>query len=493
MPHDLAEISMPLTPYLPLAIAALIGFVIALALASLLAARRVAAERSRQEANHARDREALDALQERLASLREELASLDARHAEASETRERYRHWWQEERAARETLAEKLGELQSQHAELTTSLAHRERHHGEQLELLRTSRDQLKQEFENLANEILERKGKAFSELSQKNISGLLQPIQTEMKGFREKVESIHRFDTEQRATLRSELQQLHGLNREITDQADKLTRALQGQKKIQGNWGELMLENVLEGSGLRPGTDYRREESFSTEQGRRRPDAIVYLPQDKHLVIDAKTSLAAYVRYVNAEEETERAQALADHARAVSDRIDELADKHYYALPGLNSPEVVVMFIPVESAYVEALKHDETLYQRAIESNVLVATPTTLLTSLNIVRQLWRFEDQSRHSAELASRAEKFHNKLRLFLESMQDVGRKIDGARESYDEALNRLVSGRANLIKQTQEFRELGVAVRKELPAELVARAELELEVGGEPTRGADTIDP
>lgn len=484
---------MPLTPYLPLAVAALIGFAIAYALASILAGRRIAAERSRQEANHARDREAIDALQERLASLREELASLGARHAEASETTERYRLWWQEERAAREALAERLGELQSRHAELTTTLEHRERHHGEQLELLRTSRDQLKQEFENLANEILERKGKAFSELSQKNISGLLQPIQTEMKGFREKVESIHRFDTEQRASLRSELQQLQGLNREITDQADKLTRALQGQKKIQGNWGELMLENVLEGSGLRAGTDYRREESFSTEQGRRRPDAVVYLPQNKHLVIDAKTSLAAYVRYVNAEEEAVRAQALGDHARAVSDRITELADKHYYDLPGLNSPEVVVMFIPVESAYVEALKHDETLYQRAIESNVLVATPTTLLTSLNIVRQLWRFEDQSRHSAELASRAEKFHNKLRLFLESMQDVGRKIDGARESYDEALNRLVSGRANLIKQTQEFRELGVAVRKELPAELVARAEMELDVRQESTRGADTIDP
>ena len=345
--------------------------------------------------------------------------------------------------------------------------------------MLRDSREQLRQEFENLANEILERKGRAFSELSQQRINGLLQPIQAEMKGFREKVESIHRHETEQRAGLSAELRHLQALNREITDQAERLTQALQGQKKVQGNWGELMLENVLEGSGLRPGKDYRREVSFATENGRRRPDAVVYLPQGRHLVIDAKSSLAAYVRYVNAEDEGERELALAAHTAAVGERITELADKHYYDLPGLNSPDVVIMFVPVESAYVEALKHDETLFQRALEHNVLVATPTTLLTSLNVVRQLWRFEDQSRHSAELASRAEKFYNKLRLFLESMQEMRARLDGARDSYDRAMGQLVDGRGNLIKQAAEFEQLGVAVKKELPAELVERAALELE--------------
>jgi DNA recombination protein RmuC len=298
------------------------------------------------------------------------------------------------------------------------------------------------------------------------------------MKGFKAKVEDIHARDAEQRVQLRTELQNMQKLNREITDQADKLTTALRGQKKVQGNWGELMLENVLDNSGLRLGIDYRREVSFNTEEGRQRPDAIVYLPQNKHLIIDAKTSLLAYTEYVNADTDLVRNQAIAAHARAVGDRISELADRDYFKLPGLNSPEVVVMFIPIESAYVEALKYDDTLFQRAIERNVLVATPTTLLTSLNIVRQLWRFEDQNKHTAELASRAEKFYSKLNGFLTSMQGVGSQLDRARASYDKAFGQLYSGKANLIKQASEFKDLGVSVQKELPAELVERACLEL---------------
>ncbi len=441
---DLATLLATLPLGYAMALTALLAFLLAFGLAGWLAARRQRAEAARHEA-------ALVDLRVRLAEREKQL----------------------------DDAKQRLGEVQVSEARLATTLEQKQQHFEAQLALLRDSREQLRQEFENLANEILERKGRAFSELSQQRISGLLQPIQAEMKGFREKVETIHRHDTEQRAGLRAELRHLQALNREITDQAERLTQALQGQKKVQGNWGELMLENVLEGSGLRPGKDYQREVSFATAEGRRRPDAVVYLPQGRHLVIDAKTSLAAYVRYVNAEDEGERGQALAAHASAVGERIAELADKHYYDLPGLNSPDVVIMFIPVESAYVEALKHDETLYQRAIEHNVLVATPTTLLTSLNVVRQLWRFEDQSRHSAELANRAERFYNKLRLFLESMQEVQAKLDGARDSYDRAMGQLVNGRGNLIKQAAEFQELGVAVKKELPAELVERAGLELE--------------
>ncbi|QEA38235.1 DNA recombination protein RmuC [Pistricoccus aurantiacus] len=386
-------------------------------------------------------------------------------------------------------LERENSDIRTRHQELITTLEQRERHFKEQLALVNEGREQLKQEFENLANEVLERKGKSFSELSERHISHLLQPMHTEMKGFRERIENLHHQDTQQQAALKQELKTLQNLNREITDQAERLTEALQGQKKIQGNWGELMLENVLDGCGLRLGKDYRREVSFNTEDGRRRPDAIVYLPQNRHLVIDAKTSLSAYVRYVNSDEDIQRAQALADHCRAVSDRINELADKHYYDLPGLNSPEVVVMFIPVESAYVEAIKHDETLYQRAIENNVLVATPTTLLTSLNIVRQLWRFEDQSKHSVELAKRAEGFYNKLRTFLESMQDVGKRLDGARLSFNQAMGQFSTGKGNLLKQASEFQELGVSVKKELPAELVERARMELPQRLEHSRDED----
>lgn len=369
-------------------------------------------------------------------------------------------------------------ELKAENGRLLTAMKANEQHAQEKLKLLEDSRSALKKEFENLANEILERKGQAFKQLNQESMSNILNPIHAELKGFRSKVEDIHSKETAQRAALKNELENLQKHNKAITDQADKLTNALKGQKKVQGNWGELMLENVLDNSGLRLGKDYKREVNFNTEEGKLRPDAIVYLPQDKHLVIDAKTSLNAYTRFVNAEQEEERQQALREHAAAVRDRIAELADKTYFKLPGLNSPEVVIMFIPVESAYVEALKADESLFQRAIEQNVLVATPTTLLTSLNIVRQLWQFEEQNKHTAELANRAERFYTKLNSFLTSMQGVGKQLDKAREGYDKALSQLYTGRGNLIKQASEFKELGVSVQKELPTELVEKAQLEL---------------
>ena len=369
-------------------------------------------------------------------------------------------------------------QLKEKYDRLTVTLQERQQHFHSQLALLQENKAQLKQEFELLANEILQRKGEDFKQQSSQSLLQLLQPLQADMKGFRDKVESIHTEELKQRAELKTELINLQKLNFAITDQAARLTNALQGQKKTQGNWGELMLENVLENSGLRVGVDYQREVSFHTEEGRRRPDVVVYLPQQKHLVIDAKTSLAAYTRYVNAEQDDERQLALRQHCQAVQDRILELADRNYYQLSGLNSPEVVFMFIPIESAYVEALKQQPLLYQQALERNVLVATPTTLLTSLNIVRQLWRFEDQNKHSAELASRAEKFYAKLTGFLESMQGVGKQLDRARESYDKAFSQLYSGKGNLIKQAAEFKDLGVAVKTEMAADLLEKAHLEL---------------
>ena len=387
-------------------------------------------------------------------------------------------------------LREDLAASREKWGRLESEIKEKERGFEKQMALLNESKALLKKEFENLANEILEQKGKAFKEMNSETISALLNPVREEMKGFRSKVEDLHEKDVEQRAKLTTELIQLQKLNQKITDQAERLTTALQGQKKVQGNWGELILENILESSGLRLGKDYKREVSFNTEEGRKRPDAIVYLPHGQHLVIDAKTSLAAYTKYVNAENEEERASSIAAHAQAVADRIAELSDRDYFKLPGIHSPEVVIMFIPIESAYVEALKYDETLFQRAIEQNILVATPTTLLTSLNIVRQLWRFEDQNKHAAELANQAEKFYNKLNGFLGSMQTVGKQLDNAKSSYEKAFGQLYSGRGNLIKQAARFKELGVSVQKELPEDLVERAQLEL---GEVALSEDSVDP
>ncbi|TDB05730.1 DNA recombination protein RmuC [Halomonas marinisediminis] len=465
------------------ALTGLVALVVGILITFFLQQRRLGAVR------HQRD-VARDALHAQQLEAREQTVALQVAEGEVETQREAVEARGRE----LERFRDAYYALKQTHGELTTRLEEKEAHFARQLAWMEESKQQLKVEFENLANELLEQKGRAFTSLSERSLEGLLKPFQEEIKGFRDKVETLHTQETAQRASLTTELKHLQQLNRDITDQAAQLTEALKGQKKVQGNWGELMLENVLDSAGLRAGVDYQREKSFTTEQGKRRPDALVYLPEGRHLVIDAKTSLAAYLEYVNAEDELTRRRALADHASAVGDRIEELADKHYYDLPGLNSPEVVIMFIPVESAYIEALRHDATLYQRAIERNVLVATPTTLLTSLNIVGQLWRFENQSRHSAELARKAERFHTKLSSFLESMQDVGRKLDGARESYDKALGQLVNGRGNLVKQANEFRELGVAVKKELPAEVLERARLEVGSSGaasqvEPTAGEE----
>jgi DNA recombination protein RmuC len=234
-----------------------------------------------------------------------------------------------------------------------------------------------------------------------------------------------------------------------------------------------------LERSGLREGKDYKREVSVLTEEGRRRPDVIIYLPQNRHLVIDSKVSLNAYTKYINEDDELVRAQALKEHSIAVASRIKELSDKDYYQLPGLNSPEVVFMFIPLESAFIEAIRGDEEIFEMAIARNILVATPTTLLTSLNIVRQLWRFEEQNANSAELATRAGKVYKKLNTFLQSMQKVGNALDSAKKTYSNAMNQLYSGPGNLIKQASDFKRLGVSVQASLPPQMVEKARLEME--------------
>ena len=384
---------------------------------------------------------------------------------------------------ANQNLQERFATLSREHATLASTLEQKQQHFSEQQQLLKDSREQLKLEFEQLAGQIFEAKGQAFAQTSQQSLDALLKPFREQIEGFRAKVEDIHHKDTQQQATLAQQIIQLNELNRQITQEAQDLTTALKGQKKTQGNWGELILENVLERSGLAEGRDFKREASFTTEEGRKRPDVLVYLPQNKHLIIDAKVSLNAYTRYINAEDEAERRLALVEHVGAIGARIKELADRHYFSLPGLNAPEMVFMFIPIESAFVEALKADETLFQRAIERNVLVATPTTLLTSLNIVRQLWRFEEQNKHTAELADRAGKVYDKLRTFLGSMDTVGSSLEKAQDAYRRACDQLISGKGNLVKQVNDFRQLGVAVKSEMAEGWVDRAELELGLIGE----------
>jgi DNA recombination protein RmuC len=382
---------------------------------------------------------------------------------------------------AREKLdieRESHSDLRTRFAELNNSLEERQKGFDQQIKQFEQQKQALSEQFKLLANEILEAKTKSLTETNKQSLTNVMNPFQESMKEFKKEAQEIHHRETTQQGELKKELEHLKELNKAISDEAHQLTTALRGQKKLQGNWGELVLENVLDRSGLVLGQDYKREVSITTEEGKQRPDAIVYLPQQKHLIIDAKVSLEAYTQFVNSEDDVLRAQALKAHVRAISDRITELADRNYYKLPGLNSPEMVFMFVPIESAFVEALKADETLFQKAIENNVLVATPTTLLTSLNIVRQLWRYEDQNKHTAALADKAEKVFNKLNVFLNSFEGIKKGLEKANEAYTKAEGQLVSGRGNLVKQVGEFKNLAPAIKAQLPSYFTDKADLEI---------------
>lgn len=416
--------------------------------------------------------QALSSASARLQSLQEQMSGQEVRHKDLREE-------LQQQRDRCVALDNRRTELAEELAAVRASEKEKEQHYAQQLQQLEANKVALKQEFENLANQIFEAKNKAFSEHSRQSLDALLNPFRQQINDFKAKVENVHLEGAKQQAEMRVELKQLQSMHQRMSQEAHDLATALKGQKKMQGNWGELVLENVLERSGLQPGRDYKREVSFATEDGgRSRPDVVIYLPQEKHLVIDAKVSLNAYTRYVNAEDGVERQQALNEHVQAVAARIKELADRDYYKLSGINSPEMVFMFVPIESAFVEALKADETLFQKAIEKNVLVATPTTLLTSLNIVRQLWRFEDQNKHTAELARRAEGVFKKVKTFLVSFEGVKNGLQKAQEAYAKAEGQLVSGPGNLVKQVNEFKQLAPAIKDHLPDYFSEKADLEL---------------
>lgn len=378
-----------------------------------------------------------------------------------------------------EEKTEQFNQLNTSYTQLNTELEERQNSHQKQLSQFEEQKQALSEQFKVLANDILDAKTKALQDTNQHNLTSVMNPFKESIENFKKEVQDIHHRETAQQGALKKELDTLKELNYKITAEAHELSTALKGQKKLQGNWGELVLENVLDRSGLQLGKDYKREVSITTEEGRQRPDAIVYLPQDKHLIIDAKVSLNAYTRYINSDDELERSAALAEHVSVMGDRINELADRDYYKLPGLNSPEIVFMFVPIESAFVEALKADETLFQKAIENNVLVATPTTLLTSLNIVRQLWRYEDQNKHTVALATKAETVFKKLNSFLVSFENIKKGLDKANESYVKAEGQLVSGKGNLVKQVGEFKNLAPAIKAELPSYFTEKAELEID--------------
>ncbi|MEE4203234.1 MAG: DNA recombination protein RmuC [Halieaceae bacterium] len=396
-------------------------------------------------------------------ALLSQIASLRAELAERSAERDQIRDSLTAERTARLADQEKLSAQQ---------------------QLLKEAREELSQQFRDLAGRIFEEKSQAFKSSNRESLEQLLDPLRTQIRHFETTVNEQSRQGTEKLGELKQQLAHMQSMSQRLQEEAHNLATALKGEKKKQGNWGELILDRVLDQSGLRAGIDYVRERSFNTEEGRRRPDVIVNLPDNKHLVIDAKVSLNDYTTFVNADDDDVRESALRAHRKAIANRIDELSQKNYFDLDGIRSPEIVFMFVPVESAFAEAFRSEPDLFQSAINKNVLVTTPTTLLTSLNIVSQLWRFEEQNKNALLLADRAKKIAEKFKTFTDAMLKLGNQIGTVNKTYDSAMRTLTHGKGNLVKQVHEFRDLGVPVlenKTKLDDSLVDTALAEIESG------------
>ena len=418
------------------------------------------------------------ALENRLAALASELTAKQDRVAQLASESGQY-----QQRV--ETLSEELGQLKVELREQQVTLDKERRSASEKLELLEKNRDALKQEFENLANRIFEQKSERFSQQSKTSLDSLLNPFRDQLQDFRKRVEDVYTTETRDRQALRSEIKALQELNRQITEEAANLTRALKGDKKIQGNWGELILERVLERSGLRKGVEYETQGSYRDEDNQLlRPDVIVHLPDQRNLVIDSKVSLVAYQQWVTADQEEERAAALKQHVEAVRNHIRALSEKDYSQLNGLHSPDFVLLFMPIEPAFVAAFQQDENLFAEAFERKIIVVTPTTLLATLRTIENIWRYERQSQNARRIADRAGAVYDKLRVFVEAMEKLGSQLHTAQGTYDNAMNTLTRGRGNLISQANRFVELGVRVKKELPKSIVDQAEVDSEDADEP---------
>jgi len=370
-------------------------------------------------------------------------------------------------------------ENRQQHArigQLETQLAAERQQAEEKLALIRSAERELSDRFKNLANEILEEKSKRFVEQNQSNIGALLTPLREQLGEFRNKVEQTYEQEARERHSLKAQIEQLAQSNTRLGEEADSLVRALKGSNKAQGNWGEMLLEQVLESSGLRKGFEYEVQSSHTNEAGRRlQPDVVVHLPEDKHLIIDAKVSLLDYERHANAEGESERKQGLDGHLRSLRAHIKGLSERQYENLYGGRSPDFVLMFIPIEPAFMAATIADRTLFQEAWKQNVVLVSPSTLLAMLRTIASVWRQELRNRNAQEIAERGAALYDKLAGFAADFEKVGQRIQQAGESFHEARNKLAQGRGSVVRQAEMLRDLGVKPGKSLPQPLLELSE------------------
>jgi len=327
-------------------------------------------------------------------------------------------------------------------------------------------------EFENLANKILEEKSRKFTEQNKVNINDILNPLSEKIAGFQRKVEEVYVSDTRERASLGQQINMLHELNQQMSKDANNLTKALKGESKTQGNWGEFILESILEKSGLVKGNEYQIQESLLSEDGRRfQPDVIINLPENKHIIIDSKVSLTAYEKYISEEDEDIRAVCLKEHISSIKKHISSLSAKNYQNLYSINSPDFVLLFMPIEPAFGLAVQYESGLFNDAFEKNIVIVSPSTLLATLRTIASIWRQENQNRNAIEIARQSGALYDKFVNMVSVLEDMGKKLHAVQDNYDDVIRKLSSGRGNLINSVEKIKKLGAKTTKTLSPSMI----------------------
>jgi DNA recombination protein RmuC len=346
----------------------------------------------------------------------------------------------------------------------------------EQKEEVEKLQEKFTKEFENLANKILDEKTSKFTEQNKENLKNILSPLQDKIQLFEKKVEDTHKESIDYHAALRQQILGLSKMNEQMSKETLNLTKALKGDSKMQGNWGELILERVLEKSGLEKGREYEVQQSFVTEEGNRVfPDVVINLPDGKKMVVDSKVALTAYERYINDEDEEDKAQHLKEHVLAIKRHVDQLSEKNYHDLYQMESPDFVLLFIPIESAFAIALNEDTSLYNKAFEKNIVIVTPSTLLATLRTIDSMWTNQKQQENALEIARQAGALYDKFEGFVSDLVKIGKKMDEAKVEYQGAMNKLVDGSGNLVSRVENLKKMGAKAKKALPENIINRAE------------------
>jgi len=345
----------------------------------------------------------------------------------------------------------------------------------EQKEEVENLQEKFTKEFENLANKILDEKAGKFTELNRENIKSILNPLQEKIQHFEKKVEDTHKESIGHHASLKEQILGLKDLNLQMSKEAINLTKALKGDSKLQGNWGELVLERVLEKSGLEKDREYFVQQSFVTEDGSRvLPDVVINLPDNKKMIVDSKVSLTHYERYVNEEDEALQQQYLKEHVNSIKRHVEQLGDKNYHDLYKIESPDFVLLFIPIEPAFAVALNEDNSLYNKAFEKNIVIVTPATLLATLRTIDTMWNNEKQQKNAIEIARQAGALYDKFHNLMTDLTAVGKDMDRAKSNYSAAMNKLFDGRGNLITSVEKIKKLGAKAKKALPEAIINKA-------------------